>query len=205
MSQPTFILALAFAVGFLATIAISIAAVGRIQINRTLRIAAVLVVIVAVGRLIAASGLRLNVTASMPLGIYRLEPVPRTGVQRGMLVAACAPVNAAQLGRRRGYLSSGQCEGDTEPLLKTVVAIAGDKVSTSEGGIIVDGRLLPDSKPVLLDGAGRRLKPWPSGYYRLRPNQVWLYADHPKSWDSRYWGPVQNILGRVIPLAKKPP
>jgi conjugative transfer signal peptidase TraF len=200
-----FMLAFAFAVGFLASLAIATAAFVRMPIGRALRVAAVLVAIVVLDRVIVVSGLRFNVTSSMPVGIYRLAPIPRAGVQRGMLVAACAPLNAAQLGRRRGYLSSGECAGNTEPLLKTIVAIAGDNVSTSESGIIVDGRLLRDSKPVSLDSAGRRLVPWPPGYDRLRPNQVWLYADHPKSWDSRYWGPARNVLARVIPVVIKPP
>ena len=144
-------LALASAGGFLAAFAISTAAFARIPIERGLRVVTVLAVIVVVSRVIIVSGLRLNVTPSMPVGIYRLAPVPQTGLQRGMLVAVCAPLKAAQLGRRRAYLSGGQCAGDTEPLLKTVVAIAGDIVSTSKSGITVNGRLLPDSRPVSFD------------------------------------------------------
>jgi conjugative transfer signal peptidase TraF len=164
----------------------------------------VLAVILALGRVVITSGLRLNVTASMPVGIYRLAPVPLTGLQRGMLVAICAPLKAAQLGRRRAYLSGGPCAGDTEPLLKMVVAIAGDNVSTSKSGITVNGRLLRDSKPVSVDSLGRKLKPCPLGSHRLRPHQIWLYADHAKSWDSRYWGPIENVLATVIPLATMP-
>jgi conjugative transfer signal peptidase TraF len=197
-----FMLALAFAVAFLATLAIATAAFARLPISRALRVVAVLVAIVLLDRAIIVSGLRFNVTSSMPLGIYRLAPISRARSLRGMLVAACAPLNAAQLGRRRGYLSPGDCAGDAEPLLKTVVAIAGDNVSTSESGIAVDGRLLPDSKPISLDSAGRPLAAWPSGRYRLRRDQVWLYANNERSWDSRYWGPatVRNVLAKIIPL-----
>ena len=205
MSQPIFMLALASAIGLLAAFAISTAAFARIPINRGLRVVTVLVVTVVVSRVVIVSGLRVNVTSSMPVGIYLLAPVPPTGVQRGMLVAVCAPLKAAQLGRRRAYLSGGQCAGDTEPLLKAVVAIAGDSVSTSKSGITVNGRLLPDSRPVSLDSSGRRLVPWSPGYFRLRSTEVWLYADHPKSWDSRYWGPVRNVLARVIPLVTRRP
>lgn len=205
MSQAISMLALASAVGLLAAVAISTATLTRIPIQRRLRVATVLAVTVVVSRIIIVSGLRLNVTPSMPLGIYRLAPISQAGLRRGMLVAACAPLKAAQLGRRRAYLSGGQCAGDTEPLLKTVVAIAGDTVSTSSGGISVNGRLLPESRPVSLDSAGRRLLPWSQEHYRLRPHQVWLYAEHPKSWDSRYWGPVRNSLTRVVPLLTSVP
>ena len=153
-------LGLASAVGFLAAFAISTAAFSRIRIQRGLRVVIVLVVTVALSRVIIVSALRFNVTPSMPLGIYRLAPVPPTGLQREMLVAACAPLKAAQLGRRRAYLLGGQCVGDTEPLLKTVVAISGDVVATSKSGVTVNGRLLPDSRSVSVDSAGRRLVPW---------------------------------------------
>jgi conjugative transfer signal peptidase TraF len=204
MSQAISVLSLASVGGFLAALAISTAILARIPIQRGLRVVTALAVIVALSCGIIVSGLRLNVTASMPLGIYRLAPIPQPGLRRGTLVAACAPLKAAQLGRRRAYLSGGRCAGDTEPLLKTVVAIAGDTVTTSSRGISVNGRLLPHSRPVSLDSAGRKLVPWSQGHYRLLPHQVWLYADHPKSWDSRYWGPVRNVLARVIPLATKP-
>ena len=58
--------------------------------------------------------------AVMPLGIYRLEPLPAAGVVRGMVVAVCAPDDAAELGRRRGYLATGPCPHDSELLLKVV-------------------------------------------------------------------------------------
>jgi conjugative transfer signal peptidase TraF len=203
MSQPISMLGLDSALGFLAAFAISTATVARIPIERALRVVTVLAVMVVVSRVIIVSGLRLNVTPSMPVGIYRLVRVPETGLRRGMLVAACAPLKAAQLGRRRGYLSGGPCVGDTEPLLKTVVAMACDSVSTSKSGIAVNGRLLPDSKPMSVDSVGRRLKPWPLGSHRLKPHQIWLYADHAKSWDSRYWGPVRNVLARVIPMVTR--
>jgi hypothetical protein len=57
---------------------------------------------VFIGYMITALHLRFNFTSSMAVGIYRLVPLPKNGVRRGMLVAACAPPDAAELGRRRG-------------------------------------------------------------------------------------------------------
>jgi conjugative transfer signal peptidase TraF len=151
---------------------------------------------------ITAGGLRVNFTPSAPLGIYRLVPIPTGRLQRGMLVEACAPLNAATLGRRRGYLSAGSCPAGTEPLLKTVAAVVGDVLTISADGVVVNGHLLVHSKPAVFDRAGRQLSPWPFGHYHLTRDHIWLYADHVRSWDCRYWGPapVRNVLAMVIPL-----
>ncbi len=104
--------------------------------------------ITVVGRVTVASGLHFNVTPSMPIGIYRLAPVRKSGVQRGTFVAVCAPIDAARLGLRRGYLADGRCAADTEPLLKVVAAVAGDEVTISSRGVAVNGCLLPHSRPL---------------------------------------------------------
>jgi conjugative transfer signal peptidase TraF len=154
------------------------------------------------GNLIAAASLRWNATASMPLGIYRFAVVSPHGVSRGMLVAVCPPSSAAELGRRRGYLSRGTCAEDSEPLLKTVVAIAGDDVTVSPSGVAVNGRLLRDSESLAVDRAGRPLVSWPRGHFRMARGAIWLHADHERSWDSRYWGPVptRNVLAKALPV-----
>ena len=197
-------LALASAAGFLAAFAISTAAFARIPIQRGLRVVTVLAVIVVSSRVIIVSGLRLNVTPSMPVGIYRLAPVPQTGLQRGMLVAVCAPLKAAQLGRRRAYLSGGQCAGDTEPLLKTVVAIAGDSVCDIKKWDYCQRSSFAGQQAGVVRQRRTQACTVVSRILPTCPTQVWLYADHPKSWDSRYWGPVGNVLARVIPLATMP-
>lgn len=70
-----------------------------------------------------------------------------------------------------------------------------------------NGCLLPESVPVPFDRAGRRLEPWPAGRYRLRRDQLWLFADNPRSWDSRYWGPgsTADIRALALPLLVFPP
>ncbi len=123
-----------------------------------------------------------------------------------MFVAVCAPADVADLGRDRGYLATGPCSGDTEPLLKVVAGVAGDEVTVSTRGVAVNECVLPNSVPLALDRSGRRLTGWPSGRYHLAPNQLWLYAGNPRSWDSRYWGPAAtaSILARAVPLLVLP-
>jgi conjugative transfer signal peptidase TraF len=151
---------------------------------------------------ISASALRINFTPSIPIGIYRLMPIPISGVRRGMLVAACPPLEAAEFGRRRGYLAGGACPANTEPLLKTVVAIEGDVVAVSPMGVAVNNCFLSHSSPLSFDRMGRRLSPRIPMTYRLRSGQMWLYADNVRSWDSRYWGPVfaTSVFSRARPI-----
>jgi conjugative transfer signal peptidase TraF len=201
VSQAVLVLLLSLALALLAVAAFASGTQAR-KSKRTLRVMAFAPAIVVIGCVVVASGLRFNFTPSMPLGIYRLAPVPKSGVQRGTFVAVCAPLDAAELGRRRGYLAAGPCSADTELLLKVVAAVAGDVVAVSVNGVVVNGHPLPRSRPLSLDGAGRRLSRWPEGRYRLGLGQLWLYADNARSWDSRYWGPAAlvHVKARAVPL-----
>jgi conjugative transfer signal peptidase TraF len=203
MSQPALVLLLAL--GFAAAVTVVIATAASARRTRfargilTLMVSAALLIL---GNLIAGAGLRLNASASMPPGIYRVAVVSPREIHRGMLVAVCAPSGAAQLGRRRGYVSSGECAENSEPLLKTVAAVAGDDIAISPSGVSVNGRLLRDSKPLAFDHAGRPLVSWPPGHFRTSRGAIWLHADHERSWDSRYWGPVpaRNVLAKAVPV-----
>lgn len=159
-------------------------------------------VIVLIVHAIAAIDLHFNFTPSMPIGIYRLTPLSKSGVERGRFVAVCAPPVAAELGRRRGYLASGRCPTAAEPLLKVVAAIAGDSVTVSANGVAVNGCLLPHSRALSQDAAGRRLSPWPHGHFQLRRGELWLYAANDRSWDSRYFGPLTdtNVVAKAFLL-----
>lgn len=147
----------------------------------------------------ARLGLRYNHSGSLPEGLYR--EVPGT-VHAGDLAAACLPATAAEIGRGRGYVGRGFCPGGVEPVLKVVVAVAGDRVELSPDGVSVDGTALPLTAPRHRDRHGRGLVAYPFGSYQVPAGAVWLYAPHPASWDSRYWGPVDAsaIIGPVRPL-----
>ena len=142
-------------------------------------------------------GLRLNLTPSLPRGVYML----RSGVPtRGARVAACLPTEAASLGRERGYLGKGTCASRSAPVLKFVAATAGDVVAVG-ADITVNGKHLQPAPP-LEDRAGRLLAIFPAGRYELASDELWLYSASLHSWDSRFFGPVpvENVLGVVRPL-----
>ena len=202
LSQPSFVLSFALAFGLIGATGIAHAALGKTIAVRALRAFTCVGAIGGIVCPVAALNLRINVTPSMPIGVYRLTPLVKYKIERGMIVAVCAPLNAAELGRRRAYLGSGPCPADTEPLLKIVAAVTGDNVDILPRGVVVNGWLLPKSRPLSADAAGRFLRPWPRIQYRLRPGQLWLYAADDRSWDSRYWGPVYGteVLARSVPL-----
>lgn len=203
MSQPVFTALLALALVTVLTAAIAIATSTRERAIRAIKLSAIGAVIGVVA--LEHANLRINFTASMPIGIYSLSRLPFNGVKRGMLVAACAPAQAAEKDWQRGYFARGPCVEGSELLLKSVAAIGGDLVDVTGSGVLVNGHLLPDSRPLSRDRSGRRLRPW-RRRYRLVSGQVWLYAANEWSWDSRYWGPaaVTDLAAEAVPLLVLP-
>lgn len=142
------------------------------------------------------AGLRINSTPSLPMGLYVVET-------SAPLVEFCPPEPFARLSAERNYRHEGRCCDGRAPILKPVVARAGDVVEFSEAGIRVNGVLLPNTAPRRKDSQGRSLQPFPFGIYRVAPNTVWVASTyHPLSFDSRYIGPisVSLILDHVRPL-----
>ncbi len=148
-----------------------------------------------------ASGIRISTTDSAaPAGVYQIVGHQ---VRRGELVAACLPITVAKLGLARGYLGSGDCPGHAEPVDKMVGALAGDLVNIEPGWVSVNGVRFPDSATATRDSAGRPLAHVRWGRRRVAPGQAWLFGiNDPRSWDSRYFGPVPlaNLRGELKPV-----
>ena len=138
--------------------------------------------------LVFGAGLRFNPTPSLPKGIYRLAPgVP----EKNDLVSFCLEGEFAELALERGYLEPGSCPSGLRPLLKRLAGLPGDSVDPSAFPIrSVDshGRSMP---PALI--------PWTPGI--VPPGMALVLADHPGSFDSRYFGFVPlDSLQRVKPV-----
>ena len=104
-----------------------------------------------------AVGLRINESPSLPVGVWRLSPL-RDEVRRDDVVSFCPPdTRVFREAWLRGYLGSGLCEGGYEPLLKPIAAIEGDRLTRTEQGIRINGRLIANSKSLVQ----RRLRPDP--------------------------------------------
>ena len=146
------------------------------------------------------AGLRVNLSASMPVGLYRITSGPPA---KGVTVLACLPEHVAVFARTRGYVPSGRCPGAAAPIGKVVLAMPGDSVEVNNSGLIVNGRPVQNTKPLAVDGAGRPIPRFPDGTYVVAGGEVWLYSPYSKrSFDSRYFGPLTltSVLDRVLPL-----
>lgn len=146
------------------------------------------------------SGLRVNATASMPRGIYRLVP---GAPERGDLVSLCLEKDFAILALDRGYLRHGSCPNGLEPLLKHVAGMPGDRLETSQNGIAINGRLWPQSRAVSRDGHDRPMPEARNVGSRTIPDGLALVLSdrHPGGFDSRYFGLVSiATLQKVEPV-----
>jgi len=144
------------------------------------------------------SGLRINATVSMPAGIWRSSQ-PAGLLRRGEAVAVCLPPSALV----RRYVGPGSCANGLEPLVKTIGAIAGDTVALDASGARVNGLPIPHTAALAADEAGRALPAFPAGRYVVRPGQLFLFSSHdPRSFDSRYFGPVETsaVIATATPV-----
>ncbi len=144
-------------------------------------------------------GLRINLTPSEPLGLWRIVPLDRP-VAIGDLVFICAPPGPVlAFGLERGYFRRGSCPGGAAPLIKTVAALAGSRIEISTD-VVIDGAALPRSELIARDGAGRALTPWTGGL--VPAGQIFVHSPFAGSYDSRYFGPIPDagLLGLAWPI-----
>jgi conjugative transfer signal peptidase TraF len=130
------------------------------------------------------AGLRVNLTPSLPKGIYALCP---GAPGKGDFVAFCLEGEFADLARERGYVLAGSCPSGLRPLLKVVAGLPGDAIP---GDLFVRS----------MDSLGRDLpSALPEG--NIPPGMALVLADHSGSFDGRYFGLVPlDALQRVKPV-----
>lgn len=156
-----------------------------------------------IGLLAHLMGIIVNVTPSLPMGLWREHPF-RGALRRGVVVTICPknlPVFREAL--KRGYLFKGDCPSGVAPLLKPVEAVAGDTVTISARSVSINGVALQHCRIFAADSHHRPLPRIAPGVYRVQPGEVWLISTfNPYSFDSRYFGPVpiQWIRGTATPL-----
>jgi conjugative transfer signal peptidase TraF len=146
-----------------------------------------------------AYGLRVNLTPSYPLGLWRIEPLDRAVIVGDRVFICPPPGKIFALARERGYLGRGLCPGWLSPLIKTVVATPGQHV-VIDGDIAVDGTRLPHSSVRSVDGEGRALARARGGI--VPAGKLFLFSEFAGSYDSRYFGPIPaaGVLGLAHPL-----
>jgi len=147
-----------------------------------------------------------NTTLSLPRGFY--YAVIEDTLSVGDIIRVCAPDIIAPFALNRGYLHEGSCPGGTAPIGKTVVAMAGDTVRVDSTGVFAGTRRLKNSRPIQRDSRGRSVSA-ASGEYVLQSDECFVLSMHtPKSFDSRYFGPVAcsapyHVLYTIMPRARQ--
>jgi conjugative transfer signal peptidase TraF len=136
-----------------------------------------------------------NVSGSVPTGLYRVRPArPARDLTVATLVVAYPPEPLARWLAEGRYLPCGV------PLLKPVLALAGQTVCRAGPVITVDGRKMGAASEQ--DHSGRPLPVW-QGCRVIGAGEVFLMnSDEPASLDGRYFGPIPlaAISGRAEPL-----
>ena|SRR5437773_579931 len=136
------------------------------------------------------AGLRLNLTGSLPVGLYlesRVSPV------LGAIVLVCLPPEVAAFALERGYVPrGGTCPDGALPVGKPVLATGGDTVTVTPTGLLVNGAPVPNSQPLEADRKGRPLPRLAVGRYVVAPGELWVLSSYSRlSFDSRYFGAIQ--------------
>jgi conjugative transfer signal peptidase TraF len=133
-----------------------------------------------------------NASHSVPIGLYRLQPVSKLTVTE--LVAVQPPDLLAAFLDLNGYLPIGV------PMLKRVLALPGQTVCRNGFTIAVDG--IDAGQAHERDGRGRPLPVW-RGCRVIADDQLfvmnWQAED---SLDSRYFGPLPTsaVIGKAVPI-----
>lgn len=137
-----------------------------------------------------------NASASSTVGLYLVTPPARARV--GDMVVAWAPASARRLGSSRRYLPFNV------PLVKRVVAVAGDRVCARRDRIYVNARITAVRRS--RDPSGRPM-PWWSGCRLLRPRELFLLTPGmPNAFDGRYFGVTRGdkLIGKARLLWASP-
>ena len=133
-----------------------------------------------------------NASASLPLGLYRIESA--AGIAVTDIAVVMPPDALAAFLDERGYLPRGL------PLLKRVLALGGETVCRHGKDIIAYGARYGQAR--MRDTRGRPLPVW-QGCRTLRDGEAFLMNwDAADSFDGRYVGPlpVTAIVGRAVPI-----
>jgi conjugative transfer signal peptidase TraF len=144
-----------------------------------------------------------NSTASEETGYYLLYPA---AVKVGNIYQICLNNTKQEyinIMIKIGLQPSGNCKNGHMALLKTVMAGPGDFVQISASGVLVNHKLLPNSKGINVYKS-IKLKPLPIGLSRILKNdEYWLYGHGKTSYDSRYFGIVNgNEIPQIAVLIK---
>ncbi|WP_115702606.1 conjugative transfer signal peptidase TraF [Legionella sainthelensi] len=157
--------------------------------------------LIVVGALFHAMGFRINLTESIPIGLYRITSAAH--IKNAYVIFCPDDRESFRLARNRGYIDHGLYCNGYGYLMKKVVAVSGDTLSVTNEGVFVNDMLIPYSKPKLQDGMNRALPQLQVTNYLLQKDEVMTMTSQSEwSFDGRYYGLVhtRQIKGMLTPI-----
>ncbi len=143
------------------------------------------------------AGFRLNLTDSVPVGLYRET---RELPSRGDLVSFCMESDAQAVQASRYLQRSLLCPNGLQPLIKEIAAVSGDRIDVLPDRLLINGRPVPESGIRREDSKGRKIAsrlvsgPVPEGMALALGNKA-------GSFDGRYFGFIPlRLCRKVIPI-----
>lgn len=132
-----------------------------------------------------------NFTPSVPTGLYRLD---KSAWARGDLVVVRPSGLARELLGAFDALKAGRV------LIKRIAGVPGDIVCRFGAEITIRGKIVARARSQTQ--SGRLLPAW-AGCAPISSDSVFLLADHPDSFDGRYFGLTRSvdIVGVAHPIA----
>lgn len=155
-------------------------------VRRSLKklLASIICLLVLIGALYI-SGIRINTSSSLPLGIWRVQKIDIAKLRIGDSVA----INRAAVPKASTHL------------MKDVGALPGDVMTREGDAVCRNGKPLPLStiRDATLGGGKIDCIEYP---VTIPEGYIWLSSRHERGYDSRYFGavPVQAVIGKAVLL-----
>lgn len=147
-------------------------------------------------------GYTLNVSPSIPLGIYKMEAITKE-LQEGDLVEVQIPEDLLEIMKERGYKAKTKNQ-IVKTFLKYIRGTPGDE-------IILETTKLKLGKTITKNGEVLGIALYRDTYgqsfslpdrFIVQKGEYFIMGEHYKSYDSRYFGPVDGIYitRKAIPI-----
>ena len=129
----------------------------------------------------AKENFRINVSESIPTGIYRVYPIDT--IKKGDCIVFETDKNTREFMLKRGYIKE-----NSKAFIKKVAGMEGDIIEIGEY-LKINGRTI--KKIHTKDSMGNPL-PLKTRKYILKKDEFFMFGDHERSFDSSYMGIIKR-------------
>ena len=161
-------------------------------------------VIVGTGMIVYLHGYRLNWhTNSSPYGVYRCVTTGELGREMYVCVDTTALLVHPDIkeAHKREYFGHKLFSRSPRDLLKQIGGVPGDVIDVVSSRLMINGVIQKNGIILSVDSQGQPLPRLPFPYV-IPEGEYWLYSDHERGFDSRYFGsvPLKYIKSKMVPI-----